>query len=174
MDWIQQHLPLSNIRFHRKALNRQTIKTNACTQFLVAIKIYKLRFLKKLLFRDTPLLSGLVLSSHMGDKLHIWWKDWCHRSLLYTLPITSLNTKLRFSSTVNNKSRKQNIHTYPKEQYRLFQTSPPKKLFRMCFKYLLFEAPENRSQLWNPTQRELQSPMNGRAQTILQPRAAVV
>lgn len=101
---------------------------NSCTQFLVAIKIYKLCFLKKLLFRHTPLLSRLVLSSHMGDKAHICWKDWCHRSLLYALPITSLNTKLRFSSTANNKSRKQNVHTYPKEHYRLFHTSLPKTI----------------------------------------------
>lgn len=101
------------------------IKTNACTQFLVAIKIYILCFLKKLLFRYTPLLSRLVLSSHMGDKLHICWKDWCHQSLLYTLPVTSLNTKLWFSSTVNNKSRKWNRHTYPKNNTDYF-THPPR------------------------------------------------
>lgn len=136
------------------------------TQFLVAIKIYKLYFLKKLLFRYTSLLSRLVLSSHMGDKPHICWKD---RGRLYALPITPLNTRLRFSSTTKAENK---MYTHTLKNNTDYFKHPSPKPFRM-FPVPSLWGPWKQIPALKPYPEELQSPMNGRAQSIPQPSAAV-
>lgn len=141
--------------------------TNVCVQSLAVIKIRIWCFLKKLLFSYTLLLPRLFPISlwrtnySFIEKTHV-----CHRSLPYTSCITSLTTKLKVKWLTTKAESKTHTYILRKTTTDDFPNISPEPL-GMCFACLCCEPPENSPQIWNAVQREMQSPMNGPAGTVV-------